>query len=383
MELQCPAGHASLRIMKTTYPLRRLKVAFLVPAAAAGLAGYVGVTQAASSDAGKAVPYQPNFIVGADISVVPASEARGIEYSDNGVQKDILQILKDHGFNYIRLRIFVEPTNQGGYSAQGYCGLAKTIPMAKRVKEAGMGLLLDFHYSDTWADPGKQTKPLAWREMPPEQLIKTMHDYTKDVITQLKTAGGEPDMVQIGNEITPGMLLNAMPGGRGGGARDVSTQPEGSTRNWDLLASLLKAGIAGTKEADPRILIVLHIDKGGDNGASRTWVDAALEHGVSFDILGESCYTRYQGPPAGWKANFDDLAARYPKLSFIVAEVAYETAESNEIMHHLPDHRGLGTFIWEPTQGGNRQQLFDNTGEVIPEKMALYDKVVKDYGVRP
>ena len=149
--------------------------------------------------------------------------------------------------------------------------------------------------------------------MPPEQLIKTVHDYTKDVITQLKTAGGEPDMVQIGNEITPGMLLNAMPGGRGGGgARTVSTQLEGSTGNWDLLASLLKAGIAGTKEADPRILIVLHIDKGGDNAASRSWVDAALAHGVSFDILGESCYTRYQGPPAGWKANFDDLAASYP-----------------------------------------------------------------------
>ena len=216
--------------MKTTPAFRRLSVAFLVLAAATGLAGYRGVTQAASGDAGKTVPYMPNFIVGADISAVPTSEARGVKFSDNGVQKDILQILKDHGFNYIRLRIFVEPTNQGGYSAQGYCGLAKTIPMARRVKEAGMGLLLDFHYSDTWADPGKQTKPLAWREMPPEQLVKTVHDYTLDVITRLKTAGGEPDMVQIGNEITPGMLLNAMPGGRGGGgARTVSTQPEGST----------------------------------------------------------------------------------------------------------------------------------------------------------
>jgi arabinogalactan endo-1,4-beta-galactosidase len=277
----------------------------------------------------------------------------------------------------------VEPTNQGGYSRQGYCGLTQTIAMAKRVKEAGMGLLLDFHYSDTWADPGKQTKPLAWRGLPLEPLIQTVHDYTKDVITQLKNAGGEPDMVQIGNEITPGMLLNALPGGRGGGAQTVSTQPEGSARNWDILASLLKAGIAGVKETDTRILTVLHIDKGGDNAASRSWVDAALAHGVSFDILGESCYTRYQGPPASWKTNFADLAARYPKLSFIVAEVAYETAESNEIMHNLPDHRGLGTFIWEPTQRGNQQQLFDNNGAVIPEKMAHYDKLVKDYGVRP
>ncbi len=370
--------------MKTTHAFRRLKATLLSLAGAAGLAGLMGGNSAGAGEAGKPVPYRPSFLIGADISAVPASEARGIKFSDNGVQKDILQILKDHGFNYIRLRIFVEPTNEGGYSRLGYCGLAQTIAMAKRVKDAGMGLLLDFHYSDTWADPGKQTKPLAWREMPLEQLVKTMHDYTQDVIAQLKAAGGEPDMAQIGNEITPGLLLNAMPGGRGGGGpRSVSTQPEGSARNWDILSSLLKAGISGVKDVDPRILIVLHIDKGGDNAASRSWVDAALAHGVSIDILGESCYTRYQGPPASWKANFDDLAARYPKLSFIVAEVAYEIPESNEIMRALPDHRGLGAFVWEPTQSGNRQQLFDFNGAVIPEKMAQYDKVVKDYQVRP
>jgi arabinogalactan endo-1,4-beta-galactosidase len=370
--------------MTATHSIRRLNIAFLVLAIASGLVGCMGGNPPGSSGAGKTVPYRPSFIVGADISAVPASEARGIKFSDNGVQKDILQILKDHGFNYIRLRVFVEPKNPGGYSAQGYCDLPHTIAMARRVKDAGMGLLLDFHYSDTWADPGKQTKPLAWRGMPLDQLIKTMHDYTRDAIVQLKAAGGEPDMVQIGNEITPGLLLNTLPGRRGGGsAQRVSTQPEGSTRDWGVLSSLLKAGVRGVKDVDPRILIVLHIDKGGDNATSRQWVDAALAHGVSFDILGESCYTRFQGPPVKWKANFDDLAARYPKLSFIIAEVAYETTQSNEIMHNLPNHRGLGTFIWEPTQRGNRQQLFDNTGAVIPEKMALYDKVVKDYRVHP
>jgi arabinogalactan endo-1,4-beta-galactosidase len=331
---------------------------------------------------GRTVPYRPSFIVGADISGVPDAEARGIKFSDNGAPKDILQILKDHGFNYIRLRVFVQPTNPGGYSAQGYCDLPQTIAMARRVKDAGMGLLIDFHYSDTWADPGKQTKPLAWREMPLDQLAKTMHDYTQDAVAQLKAAGCEPDMVQVGNEITPGLLLNTLPGRRGGGGpQKISTQPEGSTRNWDNLSSLLKAGIAGVKDVDPRILVVLHIDKGGDNKTSRYWVDAALAHGVTFDILGESCYTRWQGPPGKWKTNFDDLAARYPKLLFIVAEVGYETAEANKIMHDLPGHRGLGTFIWEPTWNNNRQQLFDDNGAVIPAKMAPYDKVVKDYGV--
>jgi arabinogalactan endo-1,4-beta-galactosidase len=372
-----PSGNldGSLPAMKTPHAPGWLAVGFLAMTAATGLA--VG------ADAPATVPYRPGYIVGADISSVPAAEARGMKYSDNGAQKDILQILKDHGFNYIRLRLFVEPKNPGGYSPQGWCDLPHTVPMAQRVKKAGMGLLLDFHYSDTWADPGKQTKPLAWRQLPPDALVQTLRDYTRDAIAQLKAAGGEPDMVQIGNEITPGMLLNTLPGGRGGGAQRVSTQPEGSATNWDILSALLKAGISGVKDVDPRILIVLHIDKGGDNAASRSWVDAALAHGVSFDILGESCYTRYQGPPSSWKANFDDLAARYPKLSFLVAEVAYETTESNEIMHNLPDHRGLGTFIWEPTQRGNQQQLFDNNGAVIPEKMALYDRLVKDYAVNP
>jgi arabinogalactan endo-1,4-beta-galactosidase len=349
---------------------------------ASALPAVAGAALAATNDAANTPPFRPGYIVGADISAVPAAEARGVKYSDNGVQKDILQIFKDHGFNYIRLRLFVEPTNQGGYSRQGYCGLAQTIPMARRVKAAGMGLLLDFHYSDTWADPGKQTKPLAWRGLPLDQLVNAMHDYTRNVITRLKADGGGPDMVQIGNEITPGMLLNTLPGARGGGAQTVSTQPEGSARNWDILSSLLKAGISGAKEADPGILIMLHIDKGGDNAASRSWVDAALAHGVSFDILGESCYTKFQGQPSGWRANFDDLAARYPKLKFIIAEVAYETAEANEIMRRLPDHRGLGTFIWEPTQRGNQQQLFDDTGALLPEKMAPYDKLMKENGVR-
>ena len=329
-------------------------------------------------------PLRPKFIVGADISAVPQAEARGARWTDQGTEKDILAILKDHGFNYIRLRVFVQPTNAGGYSRQGFCDLPHTLAMARRVKAAGMGFLLDFHYSDTWADPGKQTKPLAWRELPLDRLITAVHDYTRDAVAQLKAAGAEPDMVQIGNEITPGMLLNALPRGRGGGApRVVSTQPEGSTRDWSILASLLKAGISGVKEVDPRILIVMHIDKGGDNAATRAWVDNALAHGVTFDILGESCYTQWQGQPGTWKANFDDLVTRYSKLQFMIAELADEVTASNEIMHGLPGHRGLGTFIWEPTQNGNRQGLFDNTGAVLPARMGLYDKIVRDYGLRP
>jgi arabinogalactan endo-1,4-beta-galactosidase len=312
---------------------------------------------------GAAAPAQQKaFIIGADISSVQAAEDRGVKYSDKGVQKGILAILKDHGFNYVRLRVFNDPAKptprDRPYSAQGYCDLAHTIQMAKRVKAMGMGLLIDFHYSDSWADPGKQFTPAAWSDLSFDDLVAKMHDWTKDAITQMRDAGAPPDMVQIGNEITPGLM----------------TDRGGSIRNWEQLGRLLKAGIRAVKEVDPKIQVMLHIDKGGDNAATRRWVDAALAQGVQFDILGQSCYTRWQGPPSGWKTNFDDLVARYPNLSFAIAEVGSEPKESIDIMRSLPDHRGLGTFIWEPTSNNNSQALFDNTGAVIPEKMTAYDK---------
>lgn len=312
------------------------------------------------------IPYT-DYIIGADISWVQAAEDRGTKYSDNGVQKDFLEILKDHGFNFIRLRTFVDPTKatprDRPYSMQGYCDLPHTIEMSKRVKAAGMGLSIDFHFSDSWADPGKQYTPSAWKDLSFEDLVKKTHDYTKDAIEQLKSAGAKPDMVQIGNEITPGMM----------------TDRGGSTKNWAQLGALLKAGIAGAREVDPNILIVLHIEKSGDIQATHRWVDAALEQGIEFDILAQSCYSRWHGPPSGWKANFDDSVTRYPKLKFLIAELAVEVKETNEIMLNLPDKKGLGTIIWEPTANNSGQRLFDNQGRVIPERMALYDQVVKQY----
>jgi arabinogalactan endo-1,4-beta-galactosidase len=310
------------------------------------------------------------FIVGADISWVQAAEDRGRKFSDNGVQKDILEILKDHGFNYIRLRVFHDPTKatprDRPYSMQGYCDLDHTIEMAKRVQAAGMGLLIDFHYSDSWADPGKQFTPSVWKDLTFEELVTATHDWTKAAVIKMTDAGVQPDIVQIGNEITPGMM----------------TDRGGSVRDWSKLAQLLKAGIAGVKEVDPKILVMLHIDKSGDNKAARWWVDAALEQNVQFDILGLSCYTRWHGPPSGWKANFEDLVTRYPQLSLLIVELAEEVAETNQIMYDLPDGKGLGTIIWEPTANNNGQALFDRQGAVIPARMRLYDEVAKKVAPR-
>ena len=309
-----------------------------------------------------------DYIIGADISWVQQREDRGATFSDQGVEKDILQILKNHGFNYIRLRVFNDPTKatprDRPYSPQGYCDLPHTIAMAKRVKAAGMKLLIDFHYSDSWADPDKQFTPSAWAELSFADLVKQMHDWTKASVEQMKDAGATPDMVQIGNEITPGLM----------------TDRGGSVRNWEQLGRLLKAGLMAVKEVDPRIQTMLHIDRGGDNPTSVQWLENAFAQGVAFDVFGESCYTRWQGPPAGWKSNFEELAKRYPKLKFVMAEVDADADQANDIMLGLPNGQGLGTFIWEPTANNAGQALFDNRGAVIPDKMAAYDEVIRKYG---
>lgn len=192
-------------------------------------------------------------ILGADISFLPELESRGIKFSDNGIPKDAIQILKDHGFNYVRLRIFNDPAAPKGYSpGKGFCDLEHTKAMAKRIKAAGMKFLLDFHYSDTWADPGKQFKPSAWEGEDFTALKQSIYDFTTKVMTELKDQGTTPDMVQVGNEINHGMIW-----------------PDGAINNLDTLAQFLYSGITAVKAVSPRTTIMLHIALGGQNSESR------------------------------------------------------------------------------------------------------------------
>ena len=149
-----------------------------------------------------------DFIKGADVSMLAEVEKHGGKfYDEKGVEKDAMLILKENGFNYIRLRIWNDPKDAAG---NGYGGgnndLATTIALAKRAKANGMKFLLDFHYSDFWTDPGRQNKPKAWASMNIEQMTQALHDYTKSTVAEFKKAGVLPDMVQIGNEINGGML---------------------------------------------------------------------------------------------------------------------------------------------------------------------------------
>ena len=296
------------------------------------------------------------FIIGADISWVQQQEQEGRRFKDGGFEKDVLEILKDHGFNWMRLRIFHNPRAPKGYSKDGYCDLEHTLKMAERIKAAQLQLLLDFHYSDNWADPGKQYKPQAWKHLPFEELTAAVHDYTSEVLAAFRNRGLSPEMVQIGNEISNGFLW-----------------PDGRLSDWDKFTTLVEAGIAGAKQADPNVAIMLHIASGGQNERSRYFLENVLERGVQFDVIGQSYYPKWHGTLDDLHSNLSDLALRY-KQPIIVVEYSQHKLEVNRIVRNLPNRKGFGTFIWEPTRWG--EPLFDRSGNALPN-IELYLEIDK------
>ena len=396
----------------------KLKTSLLMAAMlAAGTLTMPLAVQAAEQVTIKPVAGIPaDFIKGADVSMLAEVEKHGGKYYDEkGVEKDAMLILKENGFNYIRLRIWNDPKDAAG---NGYGGgnndLATTIALAKRAKANGMKFLLDFHYSDFWTDPGRQNKPKAWATMNIEQMTAALHDYTKSTVAEFKKAGVLPDMVQIGNEINGGMLW---PEGKSWGQNGGE---------FDRLAGLLKAGVQGVKEnldAKDNVKIMLHLAEGTKNDTFTWWFDEITKRNVPFDVIGLSFYTYWNGPISALKYNMDDISKRYNK-DVIVVEAAYgyttdncDNAENNftakeaadggypasvqgqadflaDLMKSIvevPDHRGKGIFYWEPawlpTKGatwatkagmkynnddwkeGNareNQSLFDCQGHVLP-----------------
>lgn len=297
-------------------------------------------------------------MLGADISFLPQLEARGIKFQDKGVQKDAVQILKDHGFNYVRLRLFHNPAADSGYSPrEGFCDLAHTLQMAKRVKAAGMKLLLDFHYSDYWADPEKQYKPSAWRGLSFPVLKDSLYNYTRSVIRALKAQGTTPDMVQVGNEINHGIVW-----------------PEGHVRHLDSLAQLLKAGTEAVLSVDPSIQMMLHVALGGQNDESVFFVEEMKKRNVPFDVIGQSYYPKWHGTLSDLENNLANLLKRYGDV--IVVEYSQLKKEVADIAFNLPGGRGKGTCIWEPLNTWER--TFDDKGQAN-ELILIYDEIAKKF----
>jgi len=344
---------------------------------------------------------ESSFILGADISSVQEAVDGGSTFVDtDGKQKGILEILKAHGFNYVRLRSFVDPSALYGYAnpngeaqyrkRETYCDTAHTLAYAKLVKAAKMGFLLDLHYSDNWADPGKQIIPTAWRSAGSiAELAQHVKDYTQATVKALVDGGARPDMVQVGNEITPGVLIHVPSADpqpdQWGNISKVTNSVNGSTANWSNLAALLKAGVDGVKLVDPSIKIMLHVENTQSFPAVRDWVQAVRTRGVNADVLGLSCYTAYQGQPSIWEDTFAQLASALPDLSFVIAEYNPERTRANEIMHQLPNARGLGTFFWEPTLSGTwGNSLFTQKGAVYTanqDDFAEFDALKSSFGL--
>ena len=282
-------------------------------------------------------------------------EATGIVFKDDGKPTDIFTIFRAHGANCVRLRLFVHPNGKDGVVND----LAYTLALAKRVKAAGLLFSLDFHYSDTWADPGHQSTPADWQNLPFPQLADRLRDYTAEVLRAFQTAGTPPDLVQIGNEITVGMLW---PTGR----LAVKDVPEDVA--FARLADLLKAGVTGVRlgvGTAPLPKIMLHIDGGENPGKARWFFEHLSRHNVPFDLIGLSYYPFYKGTLADLRRTLAYLATTYHKPVAVV-ETAYLHADDPWIK---PEDRAGLTFPLTPDGQRDFLQTVFQTVRETPENL--------------
>jgi arabinogalactan endo-1,4-beta-galactosidase len=285
----------------------------------------------------------PAFAKGADVSWLPQMETTGYQFWDeNGQKADVLQLLKERGMDAVRLRIFVNPSDDPW---SGHCDKDATVTMALRAQKMGMRVMANFHYSDSWADPGKQNKPEAWKDLPFDELVQAVYDHTYDVVSALKNAGVTPEWVQVGNEIPGGILW-----------------PDGHTDQWPQLVQLLNAGYKATKAVDPHIRVIVHVDEGHNHEKFRNFYDRATELGVQYDIIGLSYYPYWVKKDwtetiDGLRQNLIDLVERYDKDVMVVEVGGEDHMVENtrdllkatiEAVRNVPNGRGLGVFYWEP-----------------------------------
>lgn len=310
-----------------------------------------------------------DFIMGVDVGMLGEVEELGAEFTSDGVPGDALEILAAGGATTVRLRLWNDPYDaEGNPYGGGTNDLARTIELAQRADALGMDVLLDIQLSDWWADPGTQTKPKAWRTLSSDELVTAVHDYVQESVGAMAAAGVAPSIVQIGNEISAGVLWDD---------GKVGDRNEDFTR----LGQLLQAGVDGAREAVPGVETALHLDMGGDNALYRWWFDGITDAGVDFDIIALSYYPFWHGTMGELKVNLNDISARYDK-DVLIVETAYGwttedgdglgnsfylTEEATggypasvdgqsdflrdlrEVVADVPGGRGRGVIWWEPT----------------------------------
>jgi arabinogalactan endo-1,4-beta-galactosidase len=311
-----------------------------------------------------------DFAVGADLSFLKWAQDKGTVFKDSGQARSGLRIFRDHGYNWVRLRLFHTPTQLPN-------SLEYTIALAREARDMGYRFLLNYHYSDTWADPQKQTIPKAWEGKSHAELVQAVFEYTRDTVEAFGKAGAHPDMVQPGNEITPGMLW-----------------PDGKLpENWQNFSELLKAGISGVEAGSvgyPKPRIMVHIDRGGDKERTKYFFDKLTSYDVRYDVIGQSYYPWWHGTLEALRDNLAFMAVEYRK-DIILVEAAYcwrpteykdkegpypETPEGQKkfledvsrAVLETPDNRGVGIFWWEPAVSGHLRcrGVFDDQDNALP-----------------
>ena len=283
------------------------------------------------------------FAKGADISWLPQMEATGYEfYNEKGEKDDVLKILKSKGMDAIRLRVFVNPNDDKG---SGHCNKEETVAFAKRLKSLGFRIMIDFHYSDSWADPAKQYKPKAWENLNFEDLKKAVYNHTYDVLLALKKEKITPEWVQVGNEIPNGILW-----------------PDGHSKNFKNLGELLNKGYEAVKAVNKKIKVIVHIDE-GNNTEKITWFYKNIaEQNVKYDVIGLSYYPYWI--KKDWTETIQDLQKNmnyltktYNKEVMVVevggedtqVENTYKLLEATiKAVRNVPNKKGTGVFYWEP-----------------------------------
>lgn len=302
-------------------------------------------------------PPAPIFAKGADISWLTEMETAGRKfYNSAGTEQECIALLKSLGMNTIRLRVWVNPAN-------GWNNTADVVAKATRAKNAGMRIMIDFHYSDTWADPGHQQKPAAWVGQNLTALQASVYSHTVDVLTALKNAGITPEWVQVGNETNDGMLW-----------------PDGkASTNMANFTALLNSGYNAVKSVSPTSKVIVHVSNGWDNALFRWLFDGLKANGGKWDVTGMSLYPT----PANWAtlntqclANMNDMVARYGK-EVMVVEVGMSWDQPAAAQSFLTDiitktksvsgNKGLGVLYWEPQSYNGWQGYtlgaFDNSGK--------------------
>ena len=314
--------------------------------------------------------------VGGDISMLPKYESAGVVYKDKSGKtvQDVLAFFREEGLNAMRVRLFVDPTKD---SDKAVCqDLAYVKALGKRIKDAGMALLLDFHYSDTWADPGKQWTPDTWKSLNDGQLATKIYEYTKDCLQQLNAAGATPDMIQTGNEISYGMLWGTEAAVKNNNTNRCYTNS--SAANWNRFFTLLKQAGKACREECPDAKIVLHSERVPNTGVLTDFFDRMRQNSIDYDIIGLSYYPAYHGNLATLESALSTLDSKGYGKDIMVVETGYSyawalagttfdytgtypyteegqrrfTADFITTLHRHPTVTGL--FWWWPEDNGNK-----------------------------